>query len=142
MYYALVSKSSLGQVLEKAIAARNITPVLLPLSQTLPRIIPPCPQHPRCLHHGAWWVVISRRHAICVSPRPYRPCICDRFISRQRVPKSIPNRIATPIKNAPQNAKYKRLRGFSMPAAGVEPALNDDVMPSNAKLCQVPCQNG
>ena len=22
----------------------------------------------------------------------------------------------------------------------VEPALNDDVMPSNAKLCQVPCQ--
>ena len=26
--------------------------------------------------------------------------------------------------------------------AGVEPALNDDVMRSNAKLCQVPCQNG
>ena len=28
-----------------------------------------------------------------------------------------------------------------MPAAGVEPALNDDVMPSNAELCQVLFQN-
>ena len=45
-------------------------------------------------------------------------------------------------RSAPQNAKYSVLRGFSMPAAGVEPALNDGVMPSNAKLSQVPFQNG
>ena len=45
--------------------------------------------------------------------------------SCQRVPKFVPSRFRHTIKNAPQNAKYKRLRGISMPAAGVEPALND-----------------
>ena len=38
--------------------------------------------------------------------------------------------------------EYAKVIAVNLTEAGVEPALNDDVMPSNAKLCQVPCQSG
>ena len=44
-------------------------------------------------------------------------------------------------KKRPAKRQIQRSTGFLNAGSGVEPARNDGVMPSNAKLCQVPCQN-
>lgn len=58
------------------------------------------------------------------------------------VAKSEYNKVSHANKKSPAERQIQRLTGYLLPAAGVEPARNDDVMRSNAELCQIPCQNG